>query len=310
LLGRLMLGVLCPVLGGADPERFRQTLQWPLWGTLGFSLYKLMIPAIGLPEYAKRFSVGATGTALVVSIVWLGWMLLDALADRFFSHHDGKVVTVDNILVSLAFGFLKLVLIAIGFVLIAIELSLPYEGIIASLSIGGLAVAFASRETLSNVFGAGVLAIDRPFRRGDTISAGGITGTVEHVGVRSTRVRTGEDSVIIMPNGKLADAMVNNLGSRRVHLFQATLPLPYSTTADQIESLMSGARDIVDEVPQAAPDRTVVSVSGLNKTGIELSVKYGLDTRMGGDETEITNRLTLDLLRLCERLGVRAEAVA
>ncbi|MCJ2053911.1 hypothetical protein, partial [Methylobacterium sp. J-070] len=47
LLGRLMLGVLCPVLGGADPERFRQTLQWPLWGTLGFSLYKLMIPAIG-----------------------------------------------------------------------------------------------------------------------------------------------------------------------------------------------------------------------------------------------------------------------
>ena len=133
---------------------------------------------------------------------------------------------MDNIIVSLLFGLIKLVLLIVGLVFIAIELSLPYEGIVASLSIGGLAVAFASRETLSNVFGAGVLAIDRPFKRGDYISAGGVEGTVEYVGIRSTRVRTGDDSIIIMPNGKLADAMVNNLGTRRYHLKHVTVPLP------------------------------------------------------------------------------------
>ena len=307
---RILLGPLGRVFGRANPEQFRRRLRWPLWGTLAFSLYKLMIPAIGLPDYAKRFSVGSTGTALALSIMWLGWVVLDAIESRFFGREEGKLVTVDNILVSLTFGFLKLVLIVLGFTAIAIELSLPYEGIIASLSIGGLAVAFASRETLSNIFGAGVLAIDRPFRRGDTISAGGTSGTVEHVGIRSTRVRTSDDSLIIMPNGKLADAMVNNLGSRRYHQFQATLPLPYSTSAEQIESLLAGVRDLVAGLPQAAPDRTSVSVSGLKATGIELAVKYGLDSSKGGNETDITNTLTLDILRLCERLGVHATAVA
>ena len=212
---------------------------------------------------------------------------------------------MDNIIVSLLFGFVKLGLVVVGLTLIAIELSLPYEGIIASLSIGGLAVAFASRETLSNVFGAGVLAIDRPFKRGDYISAGGVAGTVEYVGIRSTRVRTGDDSVIIMPNGKLADAMVNNLGTRRHHLLHTTVPLPYATTAEQIESVMSGIRSLVDAVPEAAHPQTSLSVSGMSNDGIDIDVKYALDARRGGDESAIATKLTLDILRLCEKLGVR-----
>ena len=179
------------------------------------SIYKLSIPVIGLSDQAKQVSVGVTGVLLITSLMWLGWISVDAVGDRFFSTNDGKHVSMDNIVVSLLFGVLKLALVAGGLTLIAVELSLPYKGIIASLSTGGLAVAFASRETLSNVFGAEVLAIDRPFKRGDYISAGGVEGAVDHVGIRSTRVRTSDDSLIILPNGKLSDAFVNNLGSRR-----------------------------------------------------------------------------------------------
>ncbi len=260
---------------------------------------------IGLADQAKQVSVGVTGILLVASLMWLGWITIDAVGDRFFSTNDGKHVTMDNIVVSLLFGVLKLVLVAGGLTVIAIELSLPYEGIIASLSIGGLAVAFASRETLSNVFGAGVLAIDRPFKRGDYISAGGIEGTVEHVGIRSTRVRTSDDSLIIIPNGKLSDAFVNNLGSRRYHLNSLKLPLPFDIGATQLEELIAGARAIVDAVPQIAPQRTSLALSTIGTDGIQLAVSYSIDVTRGGSDTAITNDLVLAVLRLCERLGVR-----
>lgn len=302
---RLLLGALCRVLGGAEPGRLRRDLRWPLWGTLGLSLYKLIIPALGLPEGAKQISVGATGTALALSLTWLSWVLLDALANRYFVRAEGRFVTIDNILVSLAFGLFKLLALALGLSFVAVELSLPYEGVIASLSIGGLAVAFASRETLSNVFGAGILAIDRPFRRGDWIATGDTKGTVEHVGIRSTRVRTADDSLIIVPNGKLSDATVNNLGTRRFHLNSAKLPLPYATSVPQIEALVSGVKDLVAEIPESTPERTSVSVSALSQDGIEVTLKYGLDVRNGANETEIVNRLMMNILRLCERLGIR-----
>ena len=309
LMTELLMRAVLRIVGTRDAHRDLRTFRYAVLGAIGFSIYKLLIPAIGLTDVAKQISVGTTGVLLVISLMWLGWLTIDALGERFFGNHV-KSVTMDNIIVSLLFGLIKLGLIVAGLTLIAIELSLPYEGIIASLSIGGLAVAFASRETLSNVFGAGVLAIDRPFKRGDYISAGGVDGTVEHVGIRSTRVRTGDDSVIIMPNGKLADAMVNNLGTRRYHLKHAVVPLPYSTTASQIETLLAGVRKLVDAVPEAAHPQTSIAVSGMSKDGIDFDVKYALDVSRGGDEVAIANKLTLDILRLCEKLGVRASGAA
>jgi len=139
---------------------------------------------------------------------------------------------MDEIVVSLVLGACKLMLLAGGLLFIADALSIPYEGVLAGLGIGGLAVAFASKETLSNVFGAGILVADRPFRRGDWIEAGEARGTVEHVGIRSTRIRTADDSLMFVPNGKLADATVNNLGTRRHRVARAKLLAAHGTDAD------------------------------------------------------------------------------
>lgn len=301
VLMRAFLGLF----GSIDAAAERRTFRVAVWGAIAFSVYKLLIPAIGLEDIAKQISVGVTGVLLVVSIMWLGWITVDALGNRFFGTRDGKSFTMDNIVVSLLFGLLKLALVVIGLTLIAIELSLPYEGIVASLSIGGLAVAFASRETLSNVFGAGVLAIDRPFKRGDAISAGGVDGTVEHVGIRSTRIRTKDDSVIIVPNGKLSDANVNNLDSRRYHLGSLKVPVPFSTPPSQLEELIQGAREIVAKVPQIAAQKTSIALSTLDKDVVLLGLNYSVDVKRGGNDTVISNTILLDVMKLCERLGVR-----
>src|SRR5277367_3873338 len=167
---------------------------------------------------ANRFSVGATGVIIALALMWVGWRLIDFASEIYFSHAGSARVPTDHVVMSLTFGALKFALIAAGCTFIAVDLSLPYESVLASLSIGGLAVAFASRETLSNVFGAGILAIDRPFKGGDWIIAGETQGRVEQVGIRSTRIRTLEDSLVIVPNGKLSDTIVNNLGARRYHV--------------------------------------------------------------------------------------------
>ncbi|GEP10865.1 mechanosensitive ion channel family protein [Methylobacterium gnaphalii] len=305
LIARAILVFLLHAVGKADPRAARRAFRWPLWGTVVFLVYNALVPALGLPDLATRISVGVTGVMLAVSVMWLGWRLVDAVVARYFSSGEGGRMSMDNILVSLGFGALKIGLVAAGLTYIAIQLSLPYEGVVASLSIGGLAVAFASRETLSNVFGAGILAIDRPFRRGDWIATGDTKGTVEHVGIRSTRVRTADDSLIIVPNGKLSDATVNNLGTRRFHLNSAKLPIPYDTTVPQIEALVSGVKELVAEIPESTPERTSVAVSALSQDGIEVTLKYGLDVRNGANETEIVNHLMMNILRLCERLGIR-----
>lgn len=309
LLAKPVTGFLVRALGRHDPEGLRRVFRLPLLGTLTLLAYSALTPALGLPDLATRLSVGVAGVLLALSVVWLGWRLIDAVVGTWFTGDDGRRVTMDNILVSLGFGALKIALVGAGLTYVAMQLSLPYEGVIASLSIGGLAVAFASRETLSNVFGAGILAIDRPFRRGDWIATGDTKGTVEHVGIRSTRVRTADDSLIVVPNGKLSDAVVNNLGTRRFHLNSAKLPLPYATSVPQIEALLSGVRELVADIPESAPDRTQVSVSNLSQDGIEVTLRYGLDVRNGANETEIVNRLMMNILRLSERIGIRGTPV-
>lgn len=305
LVSKPVTAFLVRSVGRLDPDGARRTFRLPLLGTLTLIVYAALMPALGLPDLATRVSVGVAGVLFALSTVWLGWRIIDAVVATYFTGDETGRVSMDNILVSLGFGALKIALVGAGLTYVAMQLSLPYEGVIASLSIGGLAVAFASRETLSNVFGAGILAVDRPFRRGDWIATGDTKGTVEHVGIRSTRVRTADDSLIVVPNGKLSDAVVNNLGTRRFHLNSAKLPLPYATSVPQIEALVSGVRDLVAEIPESAPDRTQVSVSNLSQDAIEVTVRYGLDVRNGANETEIVNRLMMNILRLSERIGIR-----
>ena len=298
----LMAGRTVPRMRGTAR---RSIHRWALWGTFTCLAYKALMPALGLPDLAGRISIGTSGVVLAISVMLLGWLLLDWIVEAVFSGAAARTLTMDNIIVSLAVGALKLVLIAMGLTYIAMALSLPYEGLLASLSIGGLAVAFASRETLSNVFGAGVLAIDRPFRRGDWIASGDTKGTVEHVGIRSTRVRTADDSLIIVPNGKLSDATVNNLGTRRFHMNSATVPLPYSASADQVEAMMTGIRSLIATIPEAAPERTSVVIAKLSADTIDIQVAYGLNVRGTTKESEIVNGLMMSILHLRERVGLQ-----
>lgn len=121
---------------------------------------------------------------------------------------------------------------------------------------------------------------------------------------------TNDDSLIILPNGKLSDSFVNNLGSQRYDLGSLKLPLPYSTSVAQLEALMRGAREIVDAVPEVAPQRTSLGLTTAGVDGMQLTLIYSIDVSRGGDETGIVNRLVLDVLSYASGWASRRRAAA
>jgi small-conductance mechanosensitive channel len=166
----------------------------------------------GVPPHIRHVTVPIIGIALVLLMTMIIWQLLKIYSLHFGRMAERSLGAGDDIAVSLLFALLRLSTIAACGLGLAHFLSISPVNILAGLGIGGLAVAFAARETIANIFGAAVLAVDRPFKRGDMIAMGDIRGTVEHVGIRSTRLRTLKNSEIVVPNAKLADTSITNHG--------------------------------------------------------------------------------------------------
>ena len=257
---------------------------------------------LGLPEVVRAALQPATSTLIAVAGLLVGWRLITMLGTTILARAKRRSGALDEIIVSLSVGAARLVLISVAALYIANAFSLPTNSIIAGFGISGIAVAFAAKETLSNVFGAGILVADRPFRRGDWIAAGAVEGTVEHVGIRSTRLRTIEDTVIIVPNGKLADATINNWGSRRHRLVGVKLLVAYGTKPEQLGAFVAKLRNVVADSVYGVSDRTHIGVTGLGETGIQVELSTYVEASDLGAEWSAKQSLMLDILRLAERM--------
>ena len=114
------------------------------------------------------------------------------------------------------------------------NLGYSVSGLLASLGIGGLAVALAAKDTLSNVFGSLMLILDRPFKLGDWIKAGDMEGTVEEIGFRSTRIRTFAKTLITVPNSIIANLPLDNFSRMPKRRIKLTVGVTYATTPAQM----------------------------------------------------------------------------
>lgn len=305
LSGAVALGAR--IAGRSGFGRRHRHVLWPLDAALACGILLLGTGVLGLPNTVMEVLYAVVGCVLALSIVWAGWKLIDVVSRAMSPRLQRTLTSVDDILLSLVTTAAKVALLAVGAAYVADALSIPYSGIIAGLGIGGLAVAFASKETLSNVFGAAILAADRPFRRGDWISAGATQGTVEHVGIRSTRIRTAEDSVVVVPNGKLADETINNLGTRRTRLFKVAVPLPYGEDSARLDALAADIRDMLDtRKDDVVAGKTQVGLMALRDACVELDVTCYLRVADAAEERRLRHDLILSLIDICRRDGIEA----
>lgn len=197
----------------------------------------------------------------------------------------------------------KVSALALGVVAVLNELGFQVSSLLAGLGIGGLAVALAAQKTVENLIGSLTIGVDQPFRVGDFVLVEGTLGTVETVGMRSTRIRTLDRTLVTLPNGKLADMRIESFAARdRFRLF-VTLGLVYSTTSAQMRQVMAGVRDVLQAHPTLGPEGPVVRFANLGASSLEVEVMAWLTARDFNDFCDQRGELYLRFMEVVERAG-------
>jgi MscS family membrane protein len=185
------------------------------------------------------------------------------------------------------------------------ELGFPVTSLLAGLGVGGIALALAAQKTVENVFGSVSILVDQPLRVGDLVLVDGIQGTVEHIGLRSTRIRTLERSVVTFPNGKLADMKIESLAQRDHFRFVVVLGLVYGTTTEQLRSVLDGADAVMRGHARTIQHDVSVRLRALGACSLDIEVCGSFSTKDATEFARAREEVLLALLALVERSGTR-----
>lgn len=240
----------------------------------------------------------------IVTIIF--YKLVDVFSVYMLRMADKTTSTLDDQLVPLVRKTLKTFVIVVGSLFILkYGLRIDILPFLTGLSIGGLAFALAAQDTIKNFFGSVMIFIDKPFQVGDWITSGEVDGTVEEVGFRSTRVRTFRNSLVYIPNGKIADATVDNHGLRKYRRFYTHITITYETPPELIEVFLSGLRNIVQNHPRTRKDYYNIYLNNLSAYSLDIMFYVFFKVPSWPQELQAREELLLSVIRLANELGVR-----
>lgn len=211
---------------------------------------------------------------------------------------------VDEIMASLSTGLAKLIVVIAGIVVCADIIELPYEGVITGLGISGVAVAFASRETVSNMLGGALLMTDRPFKRGDLVETDGQRATVLNVGLRSTRLRCLDDTIMIIPNAQLSDKAIINWGVRQRRRIDLSIGLTYATPREKLDAFVQGLKDLFLQMPESDTEDCYIGLKDFGASSIDIEFWGFVRVYSYEDQIRLRHALVGDVIDLAEEIGV------
>ncbi len=233
-------------------------------------------------------------------------MKITGVFELYFSEKTKETDTkFDDILIPLLSKSAKVLVFCIGLLFIARSLTIDVENVIAGLGIGGLAFAFAAKDTLANFFGSLMIILDRPFDVGDAILLpNGVEGSVEEVGFRSTKVRTFYDALIYIPNSSLTNMHIENNAKRKYRRMRIFIGVQYDTPAEKIEAFCEGIRQIILKHPHTRKDLFNVYFHNFSASSLDILVHMFWQVPDFSAEAAERHRFLLDVLRLGSSMGV------
>ena len=185
------------------------------------------------------------------------------------------------------------------------NLNIEVTALLAFSSVSGVAIALASKDTVENLFGSIMVFVDQPFQIGDwVIIDGSIEGVVEEVGFRSTRIRSFANSLISVPNAKIAHCTVDNFGKRKYRRFKTTIGLRYDTTTEQMETYVQKIRDYLLQNPAIMNDGVYIYFRDLGAHSLDIMVYTFFEVPDWRAELEAREQCLLQFMRIAEEVGV------
>jgi MscS family membrane protein len=283
-------------------------MEWFIvWTVVVFSFYKLKFPRQLEFELYKVSTKGITDAVGKIILIVFFIRLLIRLIDFFALVFEGKANQTaslsDNQLVVFFKDFFKAIAIILGVLMISrFVFSFNIANLITGLSIVTAAIALATRESLENLIASFIIFFDKPFTIGDLVKVEAITGTIEKIGLRSTRIRTDQKTYVTMPNKKMVDSILDNLSLRTQRKAEIKLELSIYTVPQKIDELLSKA-DILLQQQEEIQNYTVV----LNDIGIKsitVLIEYFTAHNDFARFQQLKQEISLNLLRSMEGLQI------
>jgi MscS family membrane protein len=310
LLAWLTSGPLLRLLGFVVPpdrrhqsERLLARVKGPLR-----LIIVIVVLAAGAPWLALSVPAASTlrilrKVASTAVVTWLWLRIVDVVAaiadDRLRLHGRAAAVSV----IPLGRRTLKIFVAIMAAIAVVQNLGYDATGIIAGLGVGGLALALAAQKTVENLFGGVMLITDQPVRVGDLCRFGSRTGTVEDIGLRSTRIRTLERTLVSVPNAEFASTPIENLAARDRTLLDATVGLRLTTTPAQLRAVLDGLRALVAAAPRVDRESVQVRLVAVTATAFDVQLRADVLTRDWNEFAAVRERIYLDMLDVLDRAG-------
>ena len=272
---------------------------------------KLFIPLVGL--YAALISHPAIPTeqaflhhCLRTAIILLFFHVLYNLSSAGGGLTQRLTSQLDDTLRQLFSQVLHLIVVALGFTMIATEWGYDINGFVAGLGLGSLAFALAAKDTIANIFGGAVILMDKPFRVGDWIQLPQAEGIVEEITFRSTKIRTFAQAIVSIPNAVLANEAITNwsrMGKRRVRF---TLGVTYATSREQLEVCIDRIKQLLMQEGTVEQNSISVGFDAYGANSLDILIQYFTLATAFDEHFATKHKINLALLDILAEAGVSA----
>ena len=278
-------------------------LGGPLTAAMTLIVASALLPWLALYPPAADASYRIIRVAFFISFFWALWRLVDVTRHVMSRTGWAQRSPSSRALLPLAGRVTKVVLLAIAAVAVLSMLGYPVASLVAGLGLGGLALALAAQKTVENLFGAFSIGIDQPFREGDFVKIEDFVATVEAIGLRSSRFRTLDRTLITIPNGRLADMRLESFTARDRLRLSPVIGLVYETTASQMRQVLAGFERVLREHPKIWPDTIVVRFREFGASSLDIEIMAWFRTSDWGEFQLIRQEVLLAFMDVVEKAG-------
>ncbi len=294
-------------------KQFYQLTRKPLGSILMLIFIYIACELLSFPEnwhlassseFGLRMILFATYEILLLScLIWLGLKIIDFIGLIFLAKAMKDDNKMNDHLIPFAVDIIKIIVLCLGiFLILGTVFNLNVGSLIAGLGIGGLAIALAAKETLENLLGSFTIFIDKPFIIGDLVKIGEITGTVEKIGFRSTRIRTFEQSYLTIPNKKMIDAELDNLTMRTSMRVKTNIGLRYDTPVNTIKEIISGIEEHLKNHPRVSNDY-VVKLNEFGESSLQVFIHFYIETTVWSEYMKLREEIMYLIMEAVHQSG-------
>lgn len=313
-LAGLLFLVVKKIAAGVDKKSFVNLVVSPLETFLLLLVSIITLDKLTFPKVLNiriyRIDLhslidGLTVIVLIITFIWLLLRIIDFIAmilhQKAEQAHDQK----ENQLVVFFKDFFKVLFVILGILMVLkLAFNYPITNLITALSIGGAAIALATRESLENLIASFIIFIDKPFMVGDLVKVQTITGTVEKIGLRSTRIRTDQKTYVTMPNKQMVDSIMDNLSLRTQRRAFLQLELSADTSRETINQLVLAIQRLLQLRNDKIESHTAF-LADINKNAFILQIEFFTAPIPIADFNALRQDVNLSVIELMEEMNIR-----